>query len=63
MTGFAVAIFILVVIALIATILIGMNPEEKKKRNILERSRNLLIIYLVITVILVIALINYITSL
>jgi heme/copper-type cytochrome/quinol oxidase subunit 2 len=63
MSVFVIAIIILVLIALISTILIGMNPEEKKQRNIMERSRNLLIIYLVITILLVISLMNYVFSL
>lgn len=53
---FLIAIIILVVIGLVITIRIGMNPTESKERGFKQRSRNLLIIYGIITIALVIAL-------
>lgn len=53
---FIIAVFVLVAIALAATFKIGLQPEETRQRGFAERSRNLLIIYGVITIILLIAL-------
>ncbi|KMZ39689.1 MULTISPECIES: hypothetical protein [Bacillales] len=53
---FIIAIIVLVLIGLIVTIKIGMNPSESKVRDFKQRSRNLLIIYGMITIALVIAL-------
>ena len=53
---FVTTVIILVVIALLATVLIGLRPEEKKQRNFIQRSRNLLLIYGVITLLMLIAL-------
>ncbi|KQL45709.1 hypothetical protein [Brevibacillus choshinensis] len=55
-TPFIITVFILVFIALILTFRIGLNPEEAKQRSFTHRSRNLLLIYGVITLLLVIAL-------
>ncbi len=55
-TPFIITVFILVFIALILTFKIGLNPEEAKQRSFTQRSRNLLSIYGVITLLLVIAL-------
>lgn len=52
---FIVAVIVLVFIALVLTFKIGLNPEESKQRNFLQRSRNLLLIYGGITLVLVIA--------
>lgn len=53
---FIIAIIVLVLIGLVVTIKIGMNPSESKVRDFKQRSRNLLIIYGIITIALVIAL-------
>ncbi|MGG4443601.1 hypothetical protein [Brevibacillus fortis] len=53
---FIIAIIVLVLIGLVATIKIGINPTESKERGFKQRSRNLLIIYGIITIALVIAL-------
>lgn len=53
---FIIAVFILVSIALVLTFRIGLNPAESKQRSFAHRSRNLLIIYGVITFCLIIAL-------
>ncbi|MGF9910361.1 hypothetical protein [Brevibacillus fortis] len=53
---FIIAIIVLVLIALVVTIKIGINPSESKERGFKQRSRNLLIIYGIITIALVIAL-------
>lgn len=57
---FIIIVFILVFIALILTFLIGLNPAEAKQRSFAHRSRNLLLIYGTITLVLVIALSVYI---
>ncbi|WP_436708842.1 hypothetical protein [Brevibacillus formosus] len=53
---FIIAIIVLVLIGLVVTIKIGINPSESKVRDFKQRSRNLLIIYGIITIALVIAL-------
>ncbi|MFS0554834.1 hypothetical protein [Brevibacillus sp. 179-C9.3 HS] len=53
---FIIAIIVLVIIGLIVTIRIGINPSESKERGFKQRSRNLLIIYGFITIALIIAL-------
>jgi hypothetical protein len=53
---FIIAVFVLVAIALFATFFIGFKPEETKQRGFKERSRNLLIIYGIITILMFIAL-------
>lgn len=53
---FIVAVFILVLFALVFTFKIGLNPEESRQRNFQQRSKNLLLIYGFITLLLIIAL-------
>lgn len=53
---FIIAVVVLVIVALIVTFMIGLNPEEMKQRSFLHRSRNLLLIYGTITLLLIIAL-------
>jgi uncharacterized membrane protein len=53
---FIIAVVVLVIVALIVTFMIGLNPEETKQRGFLHRSRNLLLIYGTITFLLIIAL-------
>lgn len=52
---FIVAVVILVMIALVLTFRIGLNPAEAKPRSFVQRSRNLLLIYGSITFCLVLA--------
>lgn len=53
---FIIAVFVLVFIALAFTFKIGLNPAEAKQRSFAQRSRNLLLIYGIITAVMVIAL-------
>ncbi|MED1723478.1 hypothetical protein [Brevibacillus parabrevis] len=53
---FIIAVVILVVIAFVATFLIGLKPTEGRQLSFKQRSRNLLLIYGCITSMLVIAL-------
>lgn len=53
---FIIAVFILVFVALVLTFWIGLNPAEAKQRSFTQRSRNLLLIYGVLTLSLLIAL-------
>lgn len=56
---FIVAVFVLIVIALLGTVLIGLRPNEEKQRTFTQRSRNLLAIYVTVTLLLLIALVVY----
>ena len=56
---FIVAVFVLIVIALLGTVLIGLRPKEEKQRTFTQRSRNLLAIYVTVTLLLLIALVVY----
>ncbi len=56
---FLIAIASIVVVALIFTLIVGFNPGEKKSRTFTQRSRNLLIIYSIITLALLIAFAAY----
>ncbi|MDT3415980.1 putative membrane protein YdjX (TVP38/TMEM64 family) [Brevibacillus aydinogluensis] len=52
---FIIAVLVLSFIGLVSTILIGRNPEEKTRRSFARRSKNLLSIYLSLTLVLLIA--------
>lgn len=60
---FIVAVIILVVCAFVGTFLIGLKPVEAKQRSFKQRSRNLLLIYACITLMLAIALCVYLYNL
>lgn len=59
---FVIAVIVLVIIALLATLFIGVRSEEKKQRDFKQRSRNLLLIYAVITLLMLLALGIYLYS-
>lgn len=52
---FIIAVFVLSLVGLVCTILIGRNPEEKTNRSFAKRSKNLLSIYLFLTIVLLVA--------
>jgi len=56
---FLIAIALIVIVALILTFLVGLNPEERKNRSFTHRTRNLLLIYGLITFVLLIAFFAY----
>lgn len=56
---FLVAIASIVAVALIFTIIVGFNPGEKKSRTFMQRSRNLLVIYSMITLLLLLSFFAY----
>ncbi|WP_103106581.1 hypothetical protein [Brevibacillus reuszeri] len=62
-TPFIIAVFVLVFVAFVLTFRIGLNPEEATNRSFVHRSRNLLLIYGIITLILLIALSVYLYNL
>ncbi|GED69242.1 hypothetical protein BRE01_29440 [Brevibacillus reuszeri] len=62
-TPFIIAVFVLVFVAFVLTFRIGLNPEEATQRSFGHRSRNLLYIYGIVTLILLIALSVYLYNL
>ncbi|WP_400162754.1 hypothetical protein ACAF76_004750 [Brevibacillus sp. TJ4] len=56
---FIIAVIVLIFVALLGTVIIGLRGKEEKQRTFTQRSRNLLAIYITITLILLIALVIY----